>query len=276
MSKGFQYDFGPLDANALPLDFTTTYKHGIRVAETTQRFVYGTRYLTWDGRAYKYSKSSGACYTHRLNAFGNTIASDANGIDYSVFTNTQAIGDTEVTLTAGSTAITEDYLAGGLLVVVPTESVTDGQVMERIITGNTSAAATTGECTMYFDEPLELAITTSNYGYVMPSSYNNILYENTGGLKSFAGLSATYVSATGYNFWTQTYGVCQLSPQNPPLGYTAYQRGLWARHDGTVDGSSTSSGTWGTSYVTDQYVGYILDNNASQNGSTNCMLTISY
>jgi len=275
MSKGFQYDFGPLDANALPLDFTTTYKHGIRVAETTQRFVYGTRYLTWDGRMYKYSKSTGSCYTHRLNIFNNTIDSDTNGIDYSVFTNAQAIGDTEVTLTNGTTStILEDYLAGGLLIIVPTETVTDGQVMSRIVTGNTYTA-TSGECTMYFDEPLERAITTSNYGYVMPSSYNNILYESTSGNKSFAGLAATYVSATGYNFWTQTYGVCQSAQQTTYVGKVAYYRAVYARHDGTLDTQANTVESGG-SVVTDQCVGFGLDNNAAANGTTNWMMTISY
>jgi hypothetical protein len=274
MSKIYTLPHGPLDYKADPIDHTGVNTLGVHTKETTQRYIYGTRYITWDGKVYKYSKSGAACYTHRLNTFYNTISSDANGIDYSVFTNAQAIGDTEVTLTNGTTAVAEDYLAGGIIIIVPTETVTDGQVMTRTIIGNEVAAAA-AECRMYLDAPLEMALTTSNYGYVMPSSYNNIQYESTSGNKSFAGLAGTYIAATGYNFWLQTYGACNMAQQTTYVGKVAYYRAVYARHDGTLDTQANTVESGG-SVVTDQCVGFILDNNADANGATNIMLTISY
>ena len=275
MSNQFQYPFNPIEWQASPKDYSGDNQLGIYAIETTQRYTYGTRYITWDGRVYKYSKSSGAVYTHRLNVFYNTITSDTNGIDYSLLTNNQSAGDREITLTNGTTAaIAEDYLAGGLAVIVPTESATDREVMSRLVIGN-EAAATSGECRMFLEYPLNTAVTTSNYAYVMPSFYNKIQYESTSGYKSFAGLAAAPVTATGYNFWLQTYGVCQSAQQTTYVGKVAYYRAVYARHDGTLDTQANTVESGGT-VVTDQCVGFGLDNNADQNGTTNWMMTISY
>lgn len=275
MSTQFTYPFQPLPWNAGPIDFTSDYNLGPYTVETTQRYVYGTRYITWDGRVFKYSKSGAACYTHRLNAFWNTISSDTNGIDYSVLTNNQSAGDREITLTNGTTAVAEDYLAGGIIIIVPTEAATDCEVMTRMVIGNDAAAAA-AECRMYLETPLEQALTTSNYAYVMPSSYNNIRYSDAvNGTRSFAGLAATYVSASGYNFWLQTYGPCNLAQQTTYVGKTAYYRMGYGRHDGTLDILANTVESSGT-VVSDQIVGFGLDNNGDANGTTNFMLTISY
>lgn len=271
MSTNFPYQFRPLDWASQPHDFTGDNNLGQYTIETTQRYVYGTRYLTWDGRVYKYSLSGAICYTHRLNAFWNTISSDVNGIDYSLLTNAQSAGDREITLTNGSTAVAEDYLAGGIIIIVPTETTTDREVMTRVVIGNDIAAAS-AECRMYLDVPLETALTTSNYAYVMPSNYSNIRYSaSTGGTRSFAGLAATAVTASGNNFWLQTYGPVNSAHQSARVGKTAWYRSIYARHDG-----STDIGTQVASNVTDQIVGFGMDNNGDSNGTTNWMLTISY
>lgn len=271
MSKGFQYNSGPLYDGGSPRSYSLpTHEFGVHLEEATQRFVYGTRFITWDGRVYKYSLSGAACYTTRLNAFWNTIASDVNGIDWSVLTNAQSIGDREITLTNGTTAIAEDYLAGGLVVIIPAETITDAEVMERICIGNDAAAAA-AECRMYLDDPLEMALTTSEYAYVMPSPYSNIRFsDDTQGYRSFAGLAATYVSAANRNFWCQTYGICQPTHISARMGKTVWYRKGCARHDGSVD-ISTQIAT----QVTDQTVGFVMDNNSGNNGATNFMLTIS-
>lgn len=269
MSNQFQYPFNPIQWQGGPHDFTGDNALGPYTYETTQRFVYGTRFITWDGRVYKYSISGDTCYTHRLNAHWNTISSDANGIDYSVLTNNQSIGDREITLTNGTTAVAEDYLAGGIIIIVPTEGATDRDVMTRMVVGNDIAAAA-AECRMYLDYPVDMALTTSNYAYVMPSNYRNIRYSNnTGGTRSFAGLAAVGIDAANYNFWLQTYGPCNSAHQSR-TGKTTWYRMVYARHDGSTD-IYTQIGT----NVTDQCVGYVMDNNADANGATNWCLTIS-
>lgn len=266
---------GPITHPGIPKDYTGNNNLAQYTSEATQRYIYGTRYLTWDGRVYKYSLSGAACYTHRLNAFWNTISGDVNGIDYSLFTNNQSVGDTEVTLTNGTTAVAIDYLAGGIIIIVPTETVTDREVMTRVITGNEAAAAA-GECKMFLDEPLETAITTSNYGYVMPSSYRNIRYSAAvNGTRSFAGLAATAITASGLNFWLQTYGPCNLAQQTTRVGKQAYYRMGYGRHDGTIDDEDQTIQGGGT-VVSNQIVGFYMDNNGDANGCTNFMLTISF
>lgn len=276
MSTGYQYNIGPLSDGGKPRSWNLpTHEFGVHDSETTQRYIYGTRYLTWNGTVWKYSLAGAICYTHRLNFFWNTISSDVNGIDYSVLTNAQSIGDVELTLTNGSTAIAEDYLAGGIVVIVPTEGATDREVMTRTVIGNTAAVATTGECTMYLDAPLETALTVSNYAYVMPSNYSNIRYStNSGGTRSAAGLAGTY-AASADNFWLQTYGPCNMAYQTTYVGKTAYYRNVHCRHDGSGDIEANSVESGG-SVVSDQVVGFGMDNNGDANGTTNMMLTISY
>lgn len=275
MSTVFKYPFQPLQWDTKPHDFTGDNNLGVYTYETTQRYIYGTRYLTWDGRVFKYSLSGDTCYAHRLNAFWNTISSDANGIDYSLLTNAQSIGDTEITLTNGSTAVAEDYLAGGIAIIVPTEGATDRDVMIRMILGNEAAAAS-AECRMFLDTGLDMAVAATNYAYVMPSSYRNIRYSNAvNGTRSFAGLAAVGIDASGYNFWLQTYGPCNLAQQTTYVGKTAYYRMGYGRHDGTLDTQANTVESGG-SVVSDQIVGFGLDNNGDANGTTNFMLTISY
>lgn len=275
MSKHYPLPFEPIGWQGDPDDHTGDNNLGIHTIETTQRFIYGTRYLTWNGAVYKYSLAGAICYTHRLNFFWNTISSDANGIDYSLLTNAQSAGDRELTLTNGSTAVAEDYLAGGIIVIIPTETTTDREVMTRYVIGNELAAAS-AECTMYLDRPLETAVTTSNYAYVMPSNYNNIRYSAAAnGTRSAAGLAATAVTASANNFWLQTYGPCNMAYQTTRVGKTAYYRNVHCRHDGSGDIESESVESGGT-VVGDQVVGFGMDNNGDANGTTNMMLTISY
>jgi hypothetical protein len=279
MSTFYPFPRGPIDAVASPRDLSANVADapslGVFQTESTQRFIYGTRYLTWDGRVYKYSLSGAICYTHRLNAFWNTISSDVNGIDYSALTNAQSAGDREITLTNGSTALAEDYLAGGIVIIVPTETTTDREVMTRVVIGNDAAVAS-AECRMFLERPLETALTTSNNAYVMPSNYNNIRYSaSVNGTRSFAGLAATAVTAASLNFWCQTYGPCNMAYQSARVGKTAYYRRVFGRHDGSGD-IETQTLQGGGTVVSDQVVGFGMDNNGDANGTTNLMLTISY
>ena len=106
--------------------------NGIFVAQNTEPyFHYGKRLITWDGKVYKYSKSEDICYTGRGNVFQNTISGDANGIDYSVLAAAAPATSTYVVMTNGSTALAKDYLAGGNIVMKPTETYTDAQLMFR-------------------------------------------------------------------------------------------------------------------------------------------------
>ncbi|KKL18965.1 hypothetical protein LCGC14_2470230, partial [marine sediment metagenome] len=61
----FKFPFNPINWPALPHDFTGDNNLGIYTSETTQRYVYGTRYITWDGRVYKYmGLTTGGCVSY--------------------------------------------------------------------------------------------------------------------------------------------------------------------------------------------------------------------
>lgn len=249
---------------AVPADQSLSAELNQYAKSTTQYHAFGRRLLTWDGKVFRYSKSSGACYTGRGNVFSRAIndATGAGGIDYAVFAAAAIAGDAFVKMTnAGSAAIAENALAGGQITLKPTETVTDAQLMFRTIIGNTAFAAA-GIGTIYLDAPIETALTTSNYGFAMPSPYTDVSYDSSSSGKSFAGPAATYISATDYFFWTQTWGACWLAPQST-VGATALYRSVYWREDGSLHLFSNI----GTN-VTDQRAGIILDNNDSANGAT--------
>jgi hypothetical protein len=162
----------------------------------------------------------------------------------------------------GSAAIAANALAGGQIAMKPTETVTYAQLMFRTIVSNTLAAATSGVCTIELDAPIETALTAANYAFVMPSEWTDVAYDITSSGKSFAGVAGTYISATDYFFWCQTWGRCWLAQQST-VGVTALYRTAYWREDGSVHLHSNI----GTN-VTDQKAGTILDNNDSANGAT--------
>jgi hypothetical protein len=256
----------PIMSGAVPMDLSGSTELAQYYAGTTQKHAFGRRLITDDGKVFKYSLSSGRCYTGQGNVFGRAIndATGAGGIDYAVLAVAASAGDRFVKMTnTGSAAIAENALAGGQILMKPTETYTNAHLMMRTITGNSSAAATSGVCTIYLSQPIETALTTSNYAFAMPSPYSDVAYDATSSGKTFAGLAATYISASAYYFWTQTWGACWVAPQSGTVGVTALYRSVYWREDGSLD---LHSGI-GTN-VTDQKAGVILDNNDSGNGST--------
>jgi len=255
----------PLLLGARPTDESMSTELSQYYAGTTQYHAFGRRLITNDGKVFRHSLSSGLCYTGRGNVFSRAIddATGAGGIDYAVLAADAPAGSNFVKMTnTGSSAIAKNALAGGQILMKPTETYTDAHLMMRTVIANSAAAATSGVCTIHLDAPTETALTTSHYAFVMPSPYSDVSYDASSVGKSFAGLAATYISATGYYFWVQTWGACWVANQNA-VGRTSLYRSVYWREDGSLDIHS-SIGT----NVTDQRAGIILDNNDSANGST--------
>jgi hypothetical protein len=255
----------PLILGARPTDESLTSELSQYFAGTTQHHAFGRRLITNDGKVFHHSLSSGRCYTGRGNVFSRAIddATGAGGIDYAVLAADAPLYSNFVKMTnTGSSPIAENALAGGQILMKPTETYTDAHLMMRTVVGNSFAAATSGICTIYLDAPIEIALTTSHYAFVMPSPYTDVSYDASSNGKSFAGIAATYIDVTGYYFWVQTWGACWVANQNA-VGRTSLYRSVYWREDGSLDIHS-SIGT----NVTDQRAGVILDNNDSANGST--------
>lgn len=226
----------------------------------------GDRVVTPDGRVFRYCKSSGECYTGQGACFQDAIP--AVGIDYVLLTEGAAVGATSVKTTA-TIDHTEDDLRGGHALLKATNTSTNAALQMRLIVGNTAASAG-DEITVYLDAGLTAALTALSYIVAMPCPYGNVKLDSALAT-SVACLPAAYVSATGYYFWGQTWGLCWIAPQID-LGQNDSKRQLVFRHDGSV-GPHDDSDTTYEEYA--QHAGFVVDNNALANGPTKMMLQIS-
>lgn len=196
MSKIFTRPFRPLDWAATPHDFAGDYQLGPYQVEEAQRYVWGTRYLMWDGRVFKYSYSISALKSYHLSG---TVEDAPIGYITSLAT---AIGERSINVTIGSRV--EDDLAGGYMFIF--DETIDNSVGRGIV-GND---ATSGETTMvHLDYPLAVAVTISDHNTLFENPYRAI--QSSAAYVTFMGVAASPVSGAGYDFWLQTYGIYHSS-----------------------------------------------------------------
>ena len=230
----------------------------------------GDRVVLADGRVFRYCRSDGACYTGQLNKFQSVIGT-TSGIDYSALAEAAAIGDTSILMTnQGVIAQTENCMRGGWIEikVANTDASGNQEGMQRMIIGNTADASATmdGTVRIYLDAPLTAAVTTSSYAFSIGNPWNAVSNDATA-TNSCCGVAATYVSASGYYHWEQTWGLCFITDIAATLGKVNAERQLIANATGGV--APHDSG------CTEQHVGFIVDDNASANGMSLVMLQIS-
>ena len=232
------------------------------------RFYVGDRVILPDGKVFRYCKSAGQCDTFITNVFMNAIP--ATGIDYSVLAASAAIGATEITMTnQGTVAQTLDGLRGGHINM----GTNNNTVQQRGIIGN-SAGGVSDEITIQLDAPLIKALTTSDYAYCMPSPFSAVQGAQVGtapGRVGFVGYSAVSVTAANVYHWEQTWGQISASLYGSAVGKTQYMREVVFRYDGNL----IHRGSTGATGLEAQQAGFILDNNAADNGATVIMLTVS-
>ena len=234
----------------------------------------GDKCVTPDGRAFRYCLSTGQCDTFIGNIFVNSIGTGAGdvGIDWSALAATQVVGDMSVTMTMPSTrAVIKDALRGGLISLNISSGTNNDTIQERIITGN-SAAAASATCVIYLDSPLVTALASGTaYGWCMPSPYSGVQGAQIGaynGVVSFVGYAAAPVSTSGLYHWEQTAGQISVSKYGSEVGETQYHRDVVFRYDGNIEHRTAGAGDIG------QRAGYIMDNNNASNGATVIMLQL--
>jgi hypothetical protein len=248
MSKEFRYNRGPLDAveASSPRDFAlSTHEFGVfGPAETTQRFVYGTRYITWDGRVYKYmGLTTGGCVSYHgvantLEAFTGWTTAVAG-----------AIGDTEYVIT--DTGITEDQFAGAMIALY---KATIDNTTQRHIVGNDATSGTTTR--LYLEAGLSAEMTISDAVEVFENPYR-LVSEATNEYGAWMGVP-TVTAATGYNIWAQTWGPLLVSPGNTSLDDpVGSERTVFWWNNGTIQEEASDVTT------ASQYAGYILNSGNS-------------
>jgi len=237
----------PIPWHGAPQDFTGDNNLGIYTSETTQRYVYGTRYITWDGRVYKYTGvTTGGCKSHVA------VSNDSAAITDWVASTVAAAGDIEFVVT--DTSIAQDRLAGAMLVLY---KATIANSTRHWIVGNDKDNGTNVRC--YLEFPLPAAATISDSIEIFENPYRAVEQHLTGGLEQFGawiGVPCT-TAATGYNVWTQTWGPTLIGPGNTTLDdAAANERMVVFVESGTLHEVNVAGVTAGYQ----QFAGYILNN----------------
>jgi len=268
MSSVFTLPHQPITWGGGPHDYTSSSGVHERqlayyTAETTQRYVWGTRGITWDGKVFRYSRSKDTLYAGygAVNAATVTVAELIN----SNHTLTIEIGDRAVLVTIaaaegyGAGAIAKDELAGAQLVVGHGAAAT---TETRTVVGNEPVVAGGGTIMVYVDYPFAIQHTT---GFMeLPLNAYGYLAKKNNQVASVMGVPNIYVT-TGYNLWIQTWGLCWCVPggADADIASTADNRECVFVGDGSVNGSNIITLENGF-----QRAGFVTD--ASQTG-TGCM-----
>jgi len=238
MSSVYNLPHQPITWGGGPHDYSGDNQLAYYAVETTQRYVWGTRGITWDGKVFRYSRSKDTLYAGYGALNGASI--DVSDLINSNHTQTIEIGDRAVlvTIAAGegynNGAIAEDELAGAMFVVGHGAAAT---TETRTVVGNEYVAAAGGTIMVYVDYPFAIQHTTgfmelplNAYGYLLkPNSH-------IGSVMGVPNITAT----TGQNLWIQTWGLCWCVPggADADIASAAENRECVFVGDGSVNGSN--------------------------------------
>ena len=262
MSKRGTYPNNPIIWPAVPTDLGGADNLGYYVTETTQRYAWGTRGMTWDGKVFRYSRSKDTLFAGfgALNGSSITVSDLIN----SNHTETIKVGDRSVlvTVAAGegfdSGAIAEDELVGAMLVVGHGAAATTEY---RTVIGNDPVVAGGGVINVYVDYPFAIEHTT---GFMeLPLNPYGYLLKPNNTIGSVVGVPVV-TAVTGEHLWIQTWGACWLTPGGGDAtpGDAQNNRELVFVGDGSVNGSNIVT-------IEDGYqvAGFIMDATESGTGT---------
>ena len=247
----------PIDWPGSPHDFTGDYMLKHQATETTQRYIHGTRYSTWDGRVYKYSYAIGAI----LGGRGAQNASNVINISEEG-TVPHVIGDTFSSITLGASdgyatdgEVAENELIGGFFVCH------NPSVICRGIVANTGGDAVAIK--VYLDAPITAADATP-YCEVLLNPYKYLTNNTNPGreYQSTMCVPNNNVAAT-HNFWGQTWGPCFVNPggDSGSLGDSVNERSVYFVADGSINGAVALTGD-STGH---QHAGFLIEETGASN-----------
>lgn len=261
MSNKFAYPFNPIPWHGSPHDWTGVNNLGPYTVETTQRYVPGTRFTTWDGKVFKYGRSITALMGSAC-AFNNDVVVNiaVNG------TQAVVVGDRihVLTLDADSgyagAGVAENELAGAYI----TTGHGEGNDQTRCIMSNTASAVSL-PTTLTLDYPWSKTLTdTTAWTEVMLNPYrylNGKIAGSSGGLLAVMGVAVLDAGALQFT-WIQSYGPTYMTGTGSTAN-AANQRDIYAKEDGSVrDGSEL---TIETGF---QRIGFVID---TSSGAGGCM-----
>lgn len=246
MSKIFTLPHRPIYDGGEPHDYTTVggdhlLNLGLRTNETTQRYVYGTRHITWDGRVFKYGNAVVACYSYH-----GARATEAAALSWTANAVATGAGARSCTVPVGSREV--DDLAGAYL-MIQDASATDTTWLFGIIGNEKSVNTTT---IVYLDGAIPVALVAGDAMEVFENPYRE-LSEVSNGTSAWMGVPAM-TAAAGYKFWLQTWGPAYISPGNLTLDDPAAdERSVVWKSNAVLE--EVVSGT----NADHQYAGFILN-----------------
>jgi hypothetical protein len=225
MSKHFTLPNNPIPWHASPRDLSGDVPDvpymGVYTHETTQRYILGTRYITWDGRAFRYSKAGYPVNT-ALGAWTGDYQAIARWGEFGV---AHPKGSNPIIVTtenlydgvAYDGVFAEDVLAGGYIVLWPTGL---GSTDYGIIGNDLLEAA--GALTIYLDAPTRETITKdAGSCEAIFSPYRKLM-----GAGSTPGSSSRHpimgvpmsTALTDEYFWVQTWGPIHIATSDAAVG----------------------------------------------------------
>ena len=175
------------------------FAHDIHSTSTTQQHPLGALGMTKDGRKYRYIKAGGTDLDPGKLAVNPTIVANHENM---AVASAASVGDTQVTVTLGATAATENQYAGGYLVINDVA----GEGIAYLISGHPAADAS-ASLVVTLDEPIEVALTTSSQATLLKHPYKDVVVSATDQADTPVGIPNITIGDTEFG-WVQTGGVC--------------------------------------------------------------------
>ena len=247
MSKYYTKPFNPLDWPAGPHDNTGDNQLGFSTSDTVQRYVCGTRAISWNGDVFKYGKAGILLVSYQMGAWSHGTGA---AVGYEVLGAGSPIGSKKITLTQGS--ITEDEYAGGYMILF---HATGGKA--HLIRGNDATTGTTTN--FYLERPLPVAVTTSIPMELYVNPWSDIRQGSMAGNMGVVGPPMAIIAAGSYG-WFQTRGVAFIAGTSGTGDQ--YKTSCYWRHDGSIDDLDSI----GADPKTDQYAGYRIVGSSDGDG----------
>ena len=230
--------YNPIIWPAAPRDESGDNNLGYYITETTQRYVWGTRGMTWDGKVFRYGRAKGTMYA----GYGavNVASIDVSDLINSNTTIAIVAGDRSTIVTVASTegydegAIAEDELVGAQMVIGHGSAAT---TETRTIMSNEAVVAAGGTTKVTVDYPWAVAHAA---GFMeLPLNAYGYLAKKNNQIASVMGVP-NFTATTGQNLWIQTWGLCFCVPggADSSISGGADNREVVFVGDGSVNGSN--------------------------------------
>lgn len=248
---------------------------GVYTAETTQRYVCGTRSMTWDGRVFRYARCGVANIVANKYGVKNCTVLVANKVTGTstneVVMQNAEVGDTSIKVTFSANTLgdfestnyaektgvlAKDELCGGYISLY-----TGVYRQNRLILGNTAVVTDGLSMTLYLDGPLDHVITFgTSYCEILANPYGNVGWISDD-RTSVVGIPNVTTTSGNY-LWLLTWGIMRVSGHALDISETHRQRNYMFDSNGIVI-PAAYDGAYTHNY---QHAGFIVEHTPAETG----------